>query len=415
MKTRMTQLLNRISRLKAIVIGDVVLERHVWGKVGGNSLDTSMSAEYAERQEIRLGGAGSVACNIRALGAAVSVVGFVGADDNGALCRALLDAAGIEHGGLVEIADRPTVVKTRVAAGVEPATAAVPRVRDVLEEDAQRLLKAFKSAAADAALVCVAGYAEGALPGATATSVVEFCRERGIACVVGPAPNVDLAGYTGTDETVVGVAGAVLAARGSPNDATRLANAAASLSPGHFGERRISVEELIARATGGSETVARKVVLLERFLEIVKEARRSGKTIVFTNGCFDILHPGHITLMEFCRSQGDVVVVGVNSDASVKRLKGDDRPVLNEDERAHCLAALEMVDFVVLFAEDTPELMIRKIRPEVMVKGGDWSNKFLAGADFIRSYGGRVAFVPLMKGISTTAILERIAVDYQGE
>jgi len=132
------------------------------------------------------------------------------------------------------------------------------------------------------------------------------------------------------------------------------------------------------------------------------------KKIVFTNGCFDILHKGHVTYLQKARKLGDMLVVGINSDASVKRLKGPDRPVNGEKDRAFVLAALDCVDKVVMFSEDTPESLIRKIRPDVLVKGGDWKKKDVVGASFVESYGGKVRLIPFVKGFSTTGLLAKI-------
>ena len=132
------------------------------------------------------------------------------------------------------------------------------------------------------------------------------------------------------------------------------------------------------------------------------------KKIVFTNGCFDILHKGHVTYLQKARKLGDLLIVGINSDASVRRLKGADRPVNNEKDRAFVLGALDCVDKVVMFSEDTPEKLIRKIRPDVLVKGGDWKKENVVGGPFVESYGGKVRLIPFVKGFSTTGLLAKI-------
>jgi D-beta-D-heptose 7-phosphate kinase/D-beta-D-heptose 1-phosphate adenosyltransferase len=129
---------------------------------------------------------------------------------------------------------------------------------------------------------------------------------------------------------------------------------------------------------------------------------------VFTNGVFDLLHRGHVEYLEEARALGDRLVVGINSDASVRRLKGAERPLVPEAERAEILAALECVDLVMTFDEDTPDRLIEDVRPDVLVKGGDWPLDQIAGRAFVESYGGRVANVPLREGLSTTRIVERI-------
>lgn len=137
-------------------------------------------------------------------------------------------------------------------------------------------------------------------------------------------------------------------------------------------------------------------------------SRAKDKKIVFTNGCFDVLHPGHLHLLSEARNMGDLLVVGLNTDRSVTRLKGPERPVNDENARASMLASLVFVDRVVLFDEDTPEKLIRTIRPDVLVKGGDYRSDEIVGHDFVTSYGGKVVIVPLIKGYSSSAIIRKI-------
>ena len=136
------------------------------------------------------------------------------------------------------------------------------------------------------------------------------------------------------------------------------------------------------------------------------EARDAGKIVVFTNGCFDLLHSGHITLLEIASGEGDLLIVGLNSDSSVTRLKGEGRPVQSEDERAEALLEIEAVNVVTIFSEDTPLELIDSIKPDVLVKGGDYSSDEIVGADIVLSRGGEVVRVPLLEGISTTRIIK---------
>jgi D-beta-D-heptose 7-phosphate kinase/D-beta-D-heptose 1-phosphate adenosyltransferase len=135
---------------------------------------------------------------------------------------------------------------------------------------------------------------------------------------------------------------------------------------------------------------------------------RRGKTVVFTNGCFDLFHAGHLRVLEYCKRRGDILVVGLNTDASVRRLKGPRRPIMPLADRAALVAALKPVDFVTSFAEDTPFDLIRRLRPDVLVKGGDWSSGTIVGAEFVK----KVVRVPLLKGRSTTGIIDLISARY---
>jgi D-beta-D-heptose 7-phosphate kinase/D-beta-D-heptose 1-phosphate adenosyltransferase len=150
-----------------------------------------------------------------------------------------------------------------------------------------------------------------------------------------------------------------------------------------------------------------KIVDLETAADVRRKLGEEGKTVVFTNGCFDILHAGHLDYLFFAREQGDALIVGMNTDASVKRNKGEERPVVPEDERARMLAALEAVDFVVLFDEDEPRGLLEAILPDILVKGEDWSH-YVAGRDIVEGNGGKVVLAPVTEGRSTTNIIQRI-------
>jgi D-beta-D-heptose 7-phosphate kinase/D-beta-D-heptose 1-phosphate adenosyltransferase len=155
-----------------------------------------------------------------------------------------------------------------------------------------------------------------------------------------------------------------------------------------------------------------KIESLESVAERARTLRQSGKKVVFTNGCYDILHPGHIELLSKARALGDVLVVAINTDESVRRLKGPGRPIFDEAERAELLGALETVDFVCSFSEDTPLEAILKIRPDVLVKGADWGIDEIVGRSEVESWGGKVIAVPLVGGTSTTGIVERVLTRY---
>ena len=147
--------------------------------------------------------------------------------------------------------------------------------------------------------------------------------------------------------------------------------------------------------------------------EVLAGLRGQGKRIVFTNGCFDLLHSGHLHTLSQAKRLGDVLVVGINSDASVKRLKGAQRPIVRETERVQILAALEAVDYVTIFGEDTPLDLIRLLRPQILVKGGDWGSEAVVGKEVVEENGGEVVVVPYQPGFSTTGIIERILAVYR--
>jgi len=151
-----------------------------------------------------------------------------------------------------------------------------------------------------------------------------------------------------------------------------------------------------------------RIVSQEDLIAVLSRASRGSRRVVFTNGCFDLLHPGHVHTLEEARSLGDVLVVGLNRDSSVRETKGDSRPVVGEDERAELLAALEAVDFVVLFVEPTPRELITRLLPDVLVKGADWGATEIVGRKEVEGAGGRVVSISLEPGYSTTTILQKI-------
>lgn len=154
--------------------------------------------------------------------------------------------------------------------------------------------------------------------------------------------------------------------------------------------------------------MAGKLKNLNEIADIAAQARKNGQSVVFTNGCFDILHRGHVHILRQAKANGDLLIVGINSDRSVKSIKGASRPILPETDRVELIAAMEMVDYVVLFDEPDPYRLIAAIKPNVLAKGGDWSADKIVGADVVAENGGRIAVIPYLQGSSTTEIIERI-------
>ncbi|MFT5708129.1 MAG: D-beta-D-heptose 7-phosphate kinase/D-beta-D-heptose 1-phosphate adenosyltransferase [Oceanospirillaceae bacterium] len=222
-----------------------------------------------------------------------------------------------------------------------------------------------------------------------------------------PARSHEVFDVTGAGDTVISTLAAALGAGESMQKAVAIANMAAGIAIGKLGTYAISGPE-IRREIALTKRSARGVVSDEQLLIAIEDARLAGEKIVFTNGCFDILHAGHVGYLEQARQLGERLVVGINSDASVKRLKGEGRPINSEDRRMIVLSSLEAVDWVVCFDTPTPEHLLELIRPEVLVKGGDYGIEGVVGGDFVRSYGGDVQVLSLLDNCSTTAIVEQI-------
>lgn len=224
-----------------------------------------------------------------------------------------------------------------------------------------------------------------------------------------PAHRREVYDVTGAGDTVIGVVAAGIAAGMKTADTVTLANHAAAIVVGRLGAAQVTVDEL----AGALADVRRThepggVVALEDLLARVRSARQRGETIVMTNGCFDLLHVGHLESLRAMKAMGDRLVVAVNDDDSVTRLKGAGRPLVPVTERMALLAALDCVDWVVSFSEDTPAGLISRVRPDVLAKGGDYGAEDIAGHDTVTSYGGRVEIVAYRPDCSTSALIERI-------
>jgi len=210
---------------------------------------------------------------------------------------------------------------------------------------------------------------------------------------------------TGAGDTVIATLGFVRACGGEIDEAARIANAAAAVVVGKLGSATATWDEIIAyEAALHESTTEHRIKSREALAETVKRLKSEGKRIVFTNGCFDILHLGHVKYLEKAKSFGDVLIVGVNSDDSVRRLKGPERPVNPQFDRAYLLAALDAVDFVTIFDEDTPYELIKIVEPDVLVKGGDYAGKEVVGSDI----AGEVRLVEFVEGRSTSAIIDKM-------
>jgi D-beta-D-heptose 7-phosphate kinase/D-beta-D-heptose 1-phosphate adenosyltransferase len=214
---------------------------------------------------------------------------------------------------------------------------------------------------------------------------------------------------SGAGDTVIATLAVMLAAGVGFEDAMRTANAAAAVVVGKRGTATVSPMELRARLLPAASLAEEEKILLDwnGLDERLMEWRRAGLRIGFTNGCFDLLHPGHIKLLTQAHAACDRLIVGLNSDASVKRLKGEARPMQDVHARAEVLAALEAVDLVVVFEQDTPRELLRRIRPQVLVKGGDYRREQVVGHDLVEADGGEVILIDLVPGVSTTKIVRK--------
>jgi len=221
-----------------------------------------------------------------------------------------------------------------------------------------------------------------------------------------PVKPVEIVDVTGAGDTVIATLALAIASGLSIENAVCLANLAASLVVSRFGAASATVEELVNSVR--QDFRASKIVSTDKIARVLRDHRLRGQRIVFTNGCFDLFHAGHLELLRRASILGDVLVVGINSDKSVARIKGPGRPIVPQSDRVEVVSALSFVDYVVVFEEDTPLHLIKEVRPDVLVKGEDWKGKRVVGEDIVRARGGKVEFVRFIHGRSTTEIINRI-------
>lgn len=220
---------------------------------------------------------------------------------------------------------------------------------------------------------------------------------------------------SGAGDTVLATLAVGIASGLSMAESARLANIAAGIAVGKLGTSIVTPQEIIDTVSLAHKDSHAKIKSLDVLTTLIAMEKGRGKRIVFTNGCFDLLHVGHVKYLQKARNLGDILVLGLNSDASVRRLKGPKRPLIDQDERAHLLAALDCIDYVTVFDEDTPLELIKALKPHILAKGGDYSLDGVVGKEIVESYGGRVELVTFVDGKSTTNIIDRILELYSSE
>jgi D-beta-D-heptose 7-phosphate kinase/D-beta-D-heptose 1-phosphate adenosyltransferase len=220
---------------------------------------------------------------------------------------------------------------------------------------------------------------------------------------------------SGAGDTVLATLAVGIASGCTVTQAAQLANVAAGIAVGKLGTSIVTPQEIIDTISLAHKDSHAKIKSLEALAPLIAAEQKKGKRVVFTNGCFDLLHAGHVKYLQKARSLGDLLVLGLNSDASVRRLKGPKRPLIDEEERAHLLAALECVDYVTIFDQDTPLELITALKPHILAKGGDYTLDGVVGRDVVEAHGGRVELITFVDGKSTTNIIERVLELYSVE
>ncbi len=492
MATRLIELIENLPSSRVLLVGDMMVDRYLYGNAERLSPEAPVPVLHFQKEELRLGGAGSVAANLSALGAKVTAVGVVGGDEAGRQLITMLYNIGADPNGLVLQPDRPTTCKMRLVGSAQHRHPQ-QMIRLDFEESApvdsateRQLIASAIDAMKTAELVCIEDYNKGAVTPQVCRAMIDAAKQRGLPVLIDPARISDYQKYAGATclklnrpeaaratglpvetaehfqpaaekllerlslEAVVltlDKEGAYVASRSgdrrllqtrarqvydvtgagdmafamlavaraggaSWEEAAALANIAGGLEVEKFGVVPITAREIAQELLSEAHLHDGKSRTLAALLPELAHHRASGKKIVFTNGCFDLIHLGHIKYFQFAKAQGDLLIVGVNTDASIQRLKGPKRPIINETDRISVLEELESIDYLIAFDEDTPLELITAIKPDVLVKGADYKKEQVVGWDLVESQGGCVALAPLIDGKSTSKVIERIIEAY---
>jgi len=479
----------------ALVVGDLMLDKYVWGHVKRTSQEAPVPVLEVTDEEVRPGGAGSVMNNLARLGATVEACSIVGDDPDGNEVRERLESLGVSTTGVIEDPGRRTTVKVRMMGQVQSARRAVQQLlrtdyeatAPLSAEMEARVLEYVTKELPKFDVVVVSDYDKGLLTTPLVESIAQLGREAGVPVIVDPSLVEDYSRYrgaaavtpnryeaeiatgvhitgpeslveagqklvetlaldcvvitidkdgmflygrdgdheqiptvpqdvydvTGAGDMVVSALSFVVGSGHGFREAIHIANVAAGIEVGKLGVVPVSRQEIISDLVERTRSPLAKVRPISQLLPELNERRRRGARVAFTNGCFDLLHVGHIECIKYCRSKGDLLVVGVNSDSSVRRLKGPSRPILSQHERAAMLAALDEVDYIVIFDDQSVGPLIEQVRPDVLVKGGDVGTDGVVGRETVESYGGTVLLAPIIEGISTTDIVARVLERYK--
>lgn len=480
----LARIIDALSGTSVLCVGDVMLDRFVYGTVERISPEAPIPVLRIARNTAMLGGAGNVAANLAALGCATRFVSVVGDDEAGSALLHRLVEDGLADGcHIVTERGRQTTVKTRFfASNQQLLRADSETVSPIVPSSVEGVLAAVRAGLSDVSAIVLSDYGKGLLTDALIAALItaakevdcpivvdpkgsDYRRYRGAdvmtpnrkelaqatgmpvgsddevvaaarylidTCALGavvatrseqgmsvvaasgeiqhlPAEAREVFDVSGAGDTVVAMLGAALASEATLPVAARLANLAAGIVVGKVGTAVVRSHELIETLHHQEwHRGESKVVTLDDARELVERWRRRGQRVGFTNGCFDLLHPGHVALLTQARAACDRLIVGLNSDESVRRLKGETRPVQSEAARAAVLASLASVDLVTIFGEDTPLELIRALLPDVLIKGADYRIDQVVGADIVQTHGGRIVLADLQAGHSTTATIARM-------
>ena len=479
-----SSIIKRFNELRILVIGDIMLDRYIWGRVKRISPEAPVPVLKVSGENLSLGGAANVAVNLKSLGAKVELFGIIGSDYEGEKLIDLLKQIDIDSKGIIYDLERPTTTKTRlIAESQHIARVDREETLPISNNLKKELINLFKKSIEDQIPhgIIISDYAKGTINKDLSTEIIRFANEKGISVVVDPkgkdfskykganviTPNQreteDICGFpiednetlkkavdilieatdadgvlitrgkqgisfsvkgnevktipshakeifdvTGAGDTVISTFTLSFLSSNSWEDSVKIANHAAGMVVSRIGTATVTQGDLLDYFGNEKYSLSSKIQSRELLSSTISRLRAKGEKLVFTNGCFDIFHIGHLKLLMEAKKLGDVLVVGINNDDSVRRLKGEGRPLISEKDRVHIIAALDCVDYIVLFKEDNPSALIEILKPDILVKGSDYTPDKVIGREFVESYGGRVCIIPIVEGISTTYLVNKI-------
>lgn len=481
----LTRHLDHLSQARILCVGDLMLDRFMYGRVERISPEAPIPVFTQEREASMLGGAGNVVRNLLSLGAQASFASIIGDDAVGTKLTALVGEEANLLPYLISERGRISTTKTRYVAGSQQLLRSDHETAAPISADSQaRLLDIVLGELNGHQAVILSDYGKGVLTPELCHAVIEAAQALNIPVFVDPkardvsiyagatvlSPNlkelatacgvekfsgdaaiveaardlcrrhrfryllvtrgehgmtlVDAEGLlchiaavaqevfdvSGAGDTVIATLAATHAAGARMAEAAELANLAAGVVVGRLGTAVVHRTDLTAAFFAHrAAALQQKILPLETARDMVANFKRDGLTVGFTNGCFDIMHAGHISLLMDAKQRCDKLFIGLNTDSSVRALKGPTRPVNAEMDRAQILAALSMVDGVVLFEEDTPIELLKVLQPDILMKGADYTKEQVVGWELVESYGGRVELIPLKDGYSTTGIIKKMS------
>ncbi len=495
MAAELIEFVKGLGHPRVLVIGDVMLDRYIWGDATRISQEAPVILLRADRREERLGGASSVATLLRALGARVTISGIVGDDADAHRVRTLLKELSISHEGILCDSTRPTTVKERyIGRAQHRHPQQMLRVDYEITQPIEsplekRLTQVISHQIRSNDIVLISDYAKGVCTPGLLENIIATAKAHKVRVLVDPNRGGDYSKYkgcsaltpnrleaelstqkqlnstqvilqagrklleqydleasvitldkdgmglvhrdgtakiiptrprqvydiTGAGDMVLSVLGMALACGADYEKGIALANIAGGLEVEKIGVSTVTRDEILRDLLHGSLSSAtivagasEKTLSVQALCKELESRKTMGQTVAFTNGCFDVIHAGHVEYLQAARSQADLLVVGLNSDASVRNLKGLGRPINPLDARLQVLTGLRSVDYVTVFDEETPLDLIKAIRPDVLVKGADYKKEDVVGADLVESYGGQVYLAPIREGYSTTSLVEKL-------